>query len=85
LKDVTGITGDSTAVAIIGDGSTTNRFNTGTPSVFTTTSYVDMGAVSGTPLITTAVRPVITVTEDSEWGDVSAGALSIHIIGYMWS
>jgi len=83
LTDVTGFTGDSTATITVGDGSTADRLNTGTPSVFTAASYIDLGAVSATPLVSTAFRPVITITEDSDWGDVTAGALTIKVMGFM--
>lgn len=83
LTDVTGFTGDSTAVIIVGDGSDTDRLNTGTPSVFASASAINLGAPSGAQLVSTAFKPVLTVTEDSDWGDVTAGALTIKIMGFM--
>src|SRR5215207_3795140 len=59
---VTGFTGDTTATLIIGDGTDTDRYNTGTPSVFTTADAVDAGAVSGTAFHAAAKTPVLTVT-----------------------
>ena len=83
LTDVTGFAGDTTAVITVGDGSTADRLNTGTPSVFTTAAAIDLGAISATPLVSTAFKPVITITEDSEWGDVAAGELTIKVMGFM--
>lgn len=83
LTDVTGFTGDSTAVITVGDGSDVDRLNTGTPSVFATATAIDLGAVSGTALVGTAFRPVLTITEDSDWGDVTAGELTIKVMGFM--
>jgi hypothetical protein len=83
LTDVTGFAGDTTATIIVGDGSDTDRLNTGTPSVFTTATAIDLGAVSGTQLVATAFKPVLTIAEDSDWGDVAAGELTIKVMGFM--
>jgi hypothetical protein len=83
LTDVTGFAGDTTATIIVGDGSDTDRLNTGTPSVFTTATAIDLGAVSGTQLVATAFKPVLTIEEDSNWGDVAAGELTIKVMGFM--
>lgn len=83
VTDVTGFAGDSTAVITVGDGTDADRLNTGTPSVFTAADAVDLGVPSGTQLIATAFAPVITITEDSDWGDVAAGELTIKVMGFM--
>ena len=83
LTNVTGFAGDSTATITVGDGSDVDRLNTGTPSVFTAADAIDLGAPSGTQLVATAFKPVIIITEDSDWGDVAAGALTIKIMGFM--
>lgn len=83
LTNVTGFAGDSTATIIVGDGTDTDRLNTGTPSVFTTATAIDLGAVSGTQLVATAFKPVLTIAEDSDWGDVAAGELTIKVMGFM--
>ena len=83
VNNVVGFAGDTTAVIIVGDGSDTDRLNTGTPSVLTTTSSLDMGPVSGTQPITTAFQPVITVTGGADWDNVSAGSLDIKVYGWM--
>lgn len=87
LTNVTGFVGSSTCTITVGEGAAgdVDRFNTGTPSIFTTISLLDLGAPAGTAAISTAIAPVIIATEDSDWGDVLAGALDIHIAGYMES
>jgi hypothetical protein len=82
LTDVTGFAGDTSAVAIIGDGTDTDRLNTGTPSVFTTATIIDLGAPSGVLPVTTAFKPVITITSAADFGDVSAGKLTLQVWGY---
>lgn len=83
LTDLTGFSGDTSAVIIVGDGSDTDRLNTGTPSVLTTATSVDLGAVSGTALVATEFKPIITITGASDWGGVSAGTLTIKVMGFM--
>ncbi len=58
-----GFAGDTSAVLTIGDGSDVDRYNTGTPDVFSTAATgVQTGVPSGNKLITTANRPTLTVT-----------------------
>lgn len=80
---VVGFAGDTTAVLIVGDGSTTNRYNTGTPSVFATAAVgVDVGIVSGLALNLTAIRPTLTITSTADFTSVvtnAAGILTISI------
>lgn len=75
-----GFAGDTSAVLIIGDGSDTDRYMTGTPSVFATAATgIQTGVPSGNKLITTANQPVLTVTSGSDWGSVSAGTMEVTI------
>ena len=83
LQAVTGFTGNVSAVLTVGDGSTVDRYNTGTPSIFTTAAAIDMGAVSGTAFSATAITPKLTATVNSDWTAVAAGALPIKIF-YMF-
>lgn len=83
ITDVTGFIGDTSAVVIIGDGSTTNRYNTGTPSVFATAAAgCDVGAPSGTLWHTAAATPTVTVTSNADFTNVSAGQLTITLFWY---
>lgn len=81
VTDITGFAGDSSAVVTIGDGSDADRYNTGTPSVFTTAAKgVSMGAPSGTAWHTAAISPTITVTSAADFTSVSAGALTVTLV-----
>lgn len=77
---VTGFTGDTSAVITVGDGSDVDRYNTGTPSVFTTVAHLAMGVPSGTKEHTAAVFPTLTVTSASDFTAVAAGGLKIRIV-----
>jgi hypothetical protein len=80
---ITGFTGDLSAAGILGDGTDTDRYMTGTPSVFTTAAQgVDVGAPSGTAWHTAAKTPVLTVTSGSDWGFVVAGAVTVTLYYY---
>ncbi len=80
LQDVTGFTGDTSAVLIVGDGTDTDRYNTGTPSIFTTAVAIDMGAPSGTQIHTTAKTVTLTATSAADFTNVAAGQLTIIIV-----
>lgn len=79
VVDVTGFTGDTSAVLTIGDGSDADRYNTGTPSVFATANMVAMGAPSGTTIHTAAANVTLTVTSAADFTSVSAGQLTVKI------
>lgn len=79
LEDLTGFTGDTSATIIVGDGTDTDRYSTGTPSVFTTATAVDLGVPSGTKIHTAAKTVTITITSNSDWGLVVAGSLTIRL------
>lgn len=79
VYDVTGFTGTTTCVLTVGDGTDVDRYNTGTPSIFATAAVVPMGAPSGTTYHSGAKSIVLTATEDNDWGDVTAGALTIRL------
>ena len=82
VSNITGFIGDTSAVIIIGDGTDTDRYNTGTPSVFTTIAALDVGAISGTVYHAALKAPVVTITAATEWGDVTAGTLTVTIFYY---
>lgn len=79
LVDVTGFTGDTSAVIIVGDGSDTDRYNTSTPSVFTTAQAIDLGAPSGTQIHTAQATVTITITSGADFTNVSAGSLTLRL------
>jgi hypothetical protein len=77
IQNVTGFTGDTSAALIVGDGTDTDRYNTGTPSVFTTDTSVDVGVPSGTAYHDAAKDIILTVTSNSDFTLVVAGQLTI--------
>ncbi len=80
LTAVTGFAGDTSAVLTIGDGSDADRYNTGTPDVFSTAAAgVSVGAPSGTRYHDTAATVTLTVTTAADWGSVSAGSLTLEL------
>lgn len=80
VTNITGFTGDTSATLVVGDGTDTDRYNTGTPSVFTTDAGgVSMGAPSGTVWHTADVNPVLTVTSATDFTLVTAGSLVITL------
>jgi hypothetical protein len=81
LTNLTGFTGDTSATIQVGDGSDFDRLTTGTPSVFTTATYLSLGAPSGTLPVSTAFSPVITITSGADFTAVEAGLLTIQIYG----
>ena len=78
ISAVTGFAGDTTAVITIGD-TDVDRYNTGTPTVFATAAHISAGAVSGTAYNLTAVTPLVVLTAGTDFGDVTAGAMTITI------
>jgi hypothetical protein len=81
ITAVTGFIGDTSAVITIGDGSDVDRYNTGTPSVFTTATDVSAGAVSGTAFHAAAIATVtLTVTSAADFTSVTAGQATVSIM-----
>ena len=77
---ITGFTGDTSAVITIGDGTDADRYNTGTPSVFTTAANgISVGAPSGVQYHAAAKNVVLTVTSATDFGAVSAGSVTVSI------
>ena len=79
-----GFAGNVSATIIVGDGSDTDRYITGTPDVFTTAATgVQSGVPSGNKLITTANRPTLTVTTSSDFtAAVSNGSGIVTVVIY---
>lgn len=80
VSQVVAFAGTTTSVIIVGDGTDTDRYNTGTPSVQTATAgQLAMGIPSGTLAHATAKAPVVTITEDDDFTDIVTGSLKIAI------
>lgn len=84
VTNITGFTGDTSAAITVGDvGGDVDRYNTGTPSVFTTAAEgCDMGAPSGTLWHTAAVVPDVHITSNADFTNVTAGQLTITLFWY---
>ena len=80
ISALTGFAGDTSATIQIGDGSTADRYSTGTPNVFTTATHISAGAVSGTAYNLTAITPKITVTSNSDISLVITNATGTMVI-----
>lgn len=76
---ITGFIGDTSATLKVGDGSDDDRYNTSTPSVFTTAGAVEAGIPSGVKGHAAAVYPTLTVTSGADFTNVTAGAVKVTI------
>lgn len=84
VTDVTGFTGDVSAALTVGiAGGDVDRYNTGTPSVFTTATWIDMGVPSGTVTHTAAATVTLHVTTNADFTSVAAGALTVRIFYFI--
>jgi len=83
LTDVTGFAGDTTATITIGIAGDADRLNTGNPSVFASAAIIDLGVPSGILPVTTAFKPIIVITVNTDFTAVTAGALTLKVLGYM--
>lgn len=83
LLNVTGFTGDTSATMIVGETGDTDRYMTGTPSVFTTANAIDLGAPSGTQIHTAAKTVKVTVTSNADFTSVAAGAATVCILYWL--
>lgn len=80
VSAITGFTGDTSAVITIGDGTDADRYNTGTPSVFTTAANgISVGAPSGVVYHAAAKSVVLTVTSAIDFGAISAGSVTVSL------
>lgn len=85
VKNLVGFAGDTSAVAIIGDGTDTDRYNTGTPDFFSTASAgVDMGVPSGTKFHSASKTPTLTVTTGSDFALAKTNGSGAVEITLMW-
>lgn len=79
ITALTGFTGDTSAAVIIGDGSDTDRYMTGTPSVFTTAAGgISLGIPSGVLYHDAAKTVTVTVTSAADFTAVSAGSMTVE-------
>lgn len=70
--------GESTLTIQIGDGTDVDRYTTGTPSVATAATALDLGAPSGTAGHSAAISTVtVTLTEDDDFTDITAWSATV--------
>ena len=80
LTNIVGFTGDTSAAITVGDGSDVDRYNTGTPSVFTSIANgIALGVPSGVQYHAVQKTVVLTVTSNADFTSVSAGSVTIEI------
>lgn len=80
VTNIVGFTGDTSAVITIGDGTDPDRYNTGTPSVFTTAANgIAVGVPSGVQYHAAAKNVVLTVTSATDFGAVEAGSVTVSL------
>ena len=81
LQALTGFTGDASCTLIVGDGSITDRYMTGTPSIYTTAAgETSLGVVSGTAYHAAAKSIVLSAVSATDWGKVTAGQFTIVLV-----
>ena len=79
LTALTGFAGDTSAVLTIGDGTDVDRYNTGTPNVFTTIAAgLEVGIPSGIKYHAVEGTITLTVTSNGNFTAVSAGSLTLE-------
>ena len=82
-SSLTGFAGDVSAAVIVGDGTDTDRYNTGTPDWFTTAALgLDMGVPSGVKYHAVATTVTVTVTTNADFTTCKtngAGAATVEI------
>jgi hypothetical protein len=80
LSTVTGFAGNTSAAFILGDGTDTDRYNTGTPNIFATAaSGLDVGVPSGVRFHDVVKTPIITVTGATDFTPILSGGGSVTI------
>ena len=83
MIDIAKETGASTLTLEIGDGADADRFNaSGDPSL-DTVGIVSGGAPQGTALVTADASITLTVTEGSDFGDVTELDFNVYIYYYL--
>lgn len=80
LTNIVGFAGDTSAVITVGDGTDVDRYNTGTPSVFTSIANgIALGVPSGVQYHAAQKTVTLTVTSAADFTSVSAGSVTIEI------
>lgn len=83
LIDIKAETGAATLTCEIGDGSDADRFNASSDPSLDTVGLVSGGAPQGTALCTSDASITLTVTEGSDFGDVTELNFIVYIYYYI--
>lgn len=84
ISAITGFIGNTSAAITIGDGTDVDRYNTGTPSVFTTAAKgIAAGVPSGDTYHTAQINPVVTITGGTDFTNISAGSVTIAMLYWL--
>lgn len=80
LTNIVGFAGDTSAAITVGDGTDVDRYNTGTPSVFTSIAAgIALGVPSGVLYHAAQKNVTLTVTSASDFTAVNAGSVTIEM------
>lgn len=80
VEAITGFTGNTSAVILIGDGSDADRYSTGTPNVFVTAAGgVSVGAPSGVQYHDVGKSITLTITSATDFTNVTAGSVTVSV------
>jgi hypothetical protein len=80
VTNVTGFTGNVSATLDVGDGTDDDRYNASAGlDVFTTVAALDGGIPQGTQVHIAAKTPTLTLTTNSDFTAVAAGAMTVKI------
>lgn len=84
LTNLTDFVGSSQVDFDLGDGTVADRYNpTTAPRLDATAVQIDGGAASGTVIHATAVTALTaTITDDSDFGDISSGSVTVTFFYY---
>ena len=80
ITNVIGFTGDTSCTLLIGESGDTDRFMTGTPSIFTTAANgVSVGAPSGVVYLNAETTVSLLATSAADFSSVAAGSVTVEI------
>jgi len=85
IDELVGFAGDTSATITIGDGTAVDRYNTGTPSVFTTADHLSVGVPSGTAYHSAAKTVTLIITGASDFTSIVTegnGTLKLTVAYY---
>lgn len=80
ITNIVGFAGDTSAVITVGDGTDVDRYNAGTPSVFTSIANgIALGVPSGVLYHAAQKTVKLYVTSAADFTSVSAGSVTVEL------